>query len=309
MNVCQKVLLYCTHPWKILLSLSARTHLGVRIPMSDKSYLKLLYWDRFKKKLDLNNPKSFNEKLQWLKLYDRNPEYTNLVDKYEAKKIVSKIIGDKYLIPTLGVWENFDNIDFDKLPNEFVLKCTHDSGGLVIIKDKSNMDRKLAKKLLVKALKRNFFYPGREWPYKNIRPRIIAEKYMSTDNSEELNDYKFMCFNGKCEMCFTCTERFSSDEVKVTFFDLEWNELPFERYHKKSDIHIPKPSKLDEMIHLAELLAKGIDFVRVDFYEIEGAVYFGEMTFYPGSGLEPFQPEQWDYLIGKKIVLSNSKGE
>lgn len=304
MKAYKKALGYIIHPWKIVLSLSARKHLGIRIPMSDELYLKLLYWDRFKKRLNLNDPKSFNEKLQWLKLYDRNPEYTRLVDKHEAKRVIADKIGDKYIIPTLGVWERFDDIDFNSLPNQFVLKCTHDSGSLVIVRDKASFDKMLAKKKLEKSLRQNYYYPAREWPYKNVKPKIIAEKYMSTQMNQELNDYKFMCFNGKCQMCFTCTERYSSDEVKVTFFDLDWNELPFERYHKKSIVPISKPNKLAEMVRLAEKLAKNIDFVRVDFYEIENEIYFGEMTFYPGSGLEPFQPEKWDNILGEKIVLS-----
>lgn len=307
MNVYKKALVYITHPWKIVLSFSARKHLGIRIPMGDALYLKLLYWDRFKKRLDLNNPKSFNEKIQWLKLYDRNSEYTRLVDKYEAKKIIADKIGDKYIIPTLGVWERFDDIDFDSLPDQFVLKCTHDSGSLVIVRDKVSFDKVLAKKKLEKSLKQNYYYPAREWPYKNVKPKIIAEKYMYTTMGQELNDYKFMCFNGKCQMLFTCTERYSSDDVKVTFFDLDWNELPFERYHKKSNVPIAKPDKLTEMVQLAEELAKDIDFVRVDFYEIESEIYFGEMTFYPGSGLEPFRPEKWDDILGEKIVLSKRR--
>lgn len=307
MSLYKKILQYFTHPWKIMLSLSARSHFGLRIPMNDRNYLKLLYWDRFGKKLNLDNPQTFNEKLQWLKLYDRKPEYTKLVDKYEVKSIIAKEIGEKYIIPTIGVWNRFNDIDFNSLPNQFVLKCTHDSGGLVIVRDKSSMDIAYAKKKIEQSLKQNYYYSGREWPYKNIHPRIIAEKYMYTPNSQELNDYKFMCFNGKCQMCFTCTERYSSDDVKVTFFDLEWNELPFERHHKKSEVSIPKPRKLEKMIQLSEKLAKNIDFVRVDFYEIENEVYFGEMTFYPGSGLEPFQPEIWDKKMGEKIVLSRKE--
>lgn len=304
MKKLKKIVLYLSQPWKIVLSLSARSHFGFRLPMNDKAYLKLLYWDKFRKRMDFNNPQTFNEKLQWLKIYDRNPNYIKLVDKYEAKYAVGTIIGNEYIIPTLGVWDKFDDIDFQQLPDNFVLKCTHDSGGLVIVKDKKTLDKRKAKKTIEKSLNRNYYYPGREWPYKNILPRIIAEKYMCPPNSQELNDYKFLCFNGKCEMCFTCTERYSSNDVKVTFFDLDWNELPFERYHRKSSVPIPKPIKLKEMIELSEKLAKGINFVRVDFYEIENKIYFGEMTFYPGSGLEPFQPNIWDLNLGKKIILN-----
>lgn len=303
MSVYKKAGVYFTHPWKIILSVCARKHFGIRVPMSDKSFLKLLYWDKFKKSLDFNNPKTFNEKLQWLKLYDRNPLYTQLVDKYLVKDFVASIIGDEHIIPTLGVWEHFDRIDFDSLPEQFVLKCTHDSGGIVIVKDKATFDRKSAKKKIESSLARNFYYLGREWPYKNVKPRIIAENYIEDGVSDELKDFKIMCFGGKVRCSFVCSDRSSKDGLKVTFYDTDWNRMPFIRHYPSSKESIEKPLHYNEMVQMAEKLAKGIPFVRVDFYEVLGKIYFGELTFYPGSGLEEFIPSEWDGILGEWIPL------
>lgn len=277
--------------------------------MPDTLYLRLIYRLKMKKRLNLRNPKSFNDKIQWLKIYNRNPLYTTMVDKFEAKKYVAGIIGKEYIIPTLGVWDRFDDIDFDSLPNQFVLKCTHDSGGLVICRDKTLLDRNAAKIKIEQAMKHNFYWMGREWPYKNVKPRIIAEKYMEDKSGEtgELTDYKYMCFGGKVQCVFTCTERYT-EGLRVTFFDREWNELPFERHYPKSEKPIPKPEKFEEMIELSEKLSKNIPFVRVDFYEVGGSVYFGEMTFYPGSGFEEFTPTSADYELGQWIELPEKIG-
>lgn len=269
----------------------------------DKLFLKILFKRCMDKRLNLANPQTFNEKLQWLKLYDRRQEYTTMVDKYAVKKYIADIIGEKYIIPTLGVWNHFDEINFSKLPKQFVLKCTHDSGGLVICKDKNNLDMKAAKEKLESSLKRNYYWSGREWPYKNVKPRIIAEPYMEDTKVHELIDYKFMCFNGEVKCSFTCSERFSKDGLKVTFFDKDWNVMPFERHYPKSANPPTKPINYDKMLQFAEKLSKGIPFVRVDFYEINGKLYFGELTFYPGSGFEEFTPEEWDYKLGSWINL------
>lgn len=276
--------------------------------MSDEKYLKILYRVRIGKKLNLNEPKTFNEKLQWLKINDRNSLYTKLVDKYEVKEYVSKIIGKEYIIPTIGVYNSFDEIDFSKLPNQFVIKCTHDSGGLVIVKDKTKFNHKEAKKKIEHCLKRNYYLNTREWPYKDIKPRIIIEPYMEDVKQKELIDYKIMCFNGKPKLLFTCTERFSGEGLKVTFFDLNWNKLPFEKKYPSSTKKIEKPLNLQKMIELSEKLAKDLIFIRVDWYEINNKLYFGELTFYPGSGCERFMPEEWDYKIGNLLEL-DSNGE
>ena len=275
----------------------------------DKLYLKLLFKRRLGKKLNLRSPKTFNEKLQWLKLYDRNPLYTTLVDKYLVKEYVAGIIGEEFIIPTLGVWDNFDEIDFEKLPDRFVLKCTHDSGGVVIVEDKNAFDVDAARDKIKSRLKKNFYYPGREWPYKNVKPRIIAEQYLEDLAFEHSPvDYKLMCFGGKVECSFTCTERFSGTGLKVTFFDKDWKAMPFERHYHKSDNPIKKPEKYAEMVQIAEKLSKGIPFVRVDLYEVKGHIYFGELTLYPGCGFEEFNPDEWDRKVGDWVPLDGAFG-
>lgn len=279
--------------------------------LPDRPYLCLLYWARIGKQLNLKNPQTFNEKLQWLKLYNRKPEFTTMVDKYEARKYVEDKIGGEYSIPALGVWDRFEDIDFDTLPNQFVLKCTHDSGGLVICRDKSRLDIAAAKEKINASLKKNYYLHGREWPYKNVKPRIMAEQYMSnTGNAaddSELTDYKFMCFNGAVDHVFTVTERYSGSGLKVTFFDKTWKKLPFERHYPASKAEIAKPRNLEEMIVLAEKLSEGIPFLRVDFYEVAGRIYFGELTFFPGGGMEEFRPESWDRKLGERILLPLQK--
>ena len=273
--------------------------------LPDKIFLKIAYRLKFGKKLDLDNPKTFNEKIQWLKLNDRKDIYTTMVDKYEAKKYVANLIGEKYIIPTLGVWNKFDDIDFDKLPNQFVLKCTHDSGGLVICKDKSKLDIESAKRKINKCLKRNYYIHGREWPYKNVKPRIIAEKYINneSDINRDLPDYKLMCFNGRVRCTFVCTDRFAKNGLEITIFDENWNELPFRRSCPKSDRPIHKPYNYDKMVEFSELLSKDLKFIRVDFYEVNNDLYFGELTFYPGNGLVKFVPDSADEVLGSWLDL------
>ena len=285
------------------LRFSYLTAMGLTHWMSDERFLKKEYYLAMGKTLNLNTPKTFNEKLQWLKLYNREPQYTMMVDKYAVKQYVANKIGSQYIIPTLGVWNHFDEIDFDELPNQFVLKCTHDSGGIVICKDKLKLDKRAAKQKLEYYLKRKYYYVHREWPYKNVKPRIIAEKYMSNDNGEDLNDYKLMCFNGQVKATFVCSDRFSEDGLKVTFYDTNWKRMPFERHYPASKTDIARPKTYDEMLILAEKLAFQIPFVRVDFYEVQGRVYFGELTFFPGSGYEEFTPEEWDKKLGDWINL------
>lgn len=272
--------------------------------ISDKYFLETRYQNVFQKNLNLQNPQTFNEKLQWLKLNDRKDIYTKMVDKYEAKSYVSKIIGNKYIIPTLGIYNNFDEIDFNKLPNQFVIKCTHDSGGLVIVTDKSKLDIKKAKKKINKSLKKNYYYPGREWPYKNVKPRIIIEKYMKDNSINDLMDYKFFCFNGKCKFFKIDFNRLTKHQAN--YYDTNGNILPFGEeicppdFAKKLEL----PVNLKKMINLAEKLSQNITFLRVDFYEINGNIYFGELTFYPASGFGKFQPEEWDLKLGNLIDLS-----
>ena len=269
--------------------------------LPDKIFLKMRYKTIFHKKLNLKNPQTFNEKLQWLKLYDRNPNYCNMVDKYEVRAYIADKIGGQYLIPCLGIWDTPDEIDYDKLPDKFVLKCTHDSGSVMIC-DKKTLDKNKINTYFSEKIKKNMFWWGREWPYKDLKGRIIAEQFM-TDESGELRDYKFMCFNGELKCTFVCSDRFSGKGLHVTFFDKEWNVMPFERNHPAVKEGLPKPKMYDEMVRLAEILSKGIPFVRVDFYEVNGQIYFGELTFFPGNGMEAFQPEEWDYRLGEWIKL------
>lgn len=271
--------------------------------IDDKPFLKAKWKYIMGYPLDLKNPKTFNEKLQWLKLYDRKEEYVKMVDKYAAKEYVASVIGEKHIIPTLAVYDSVEEIDFDLLPNQFVLKCTHDSGGVFICKDKSIFDKCSAIKKLKKGLKENFFWQNREWPYKNVKPRIIAEKYMSAGTGDLL-DYKFMCYDGKCKNVFVCTGRGVND-LRVDFFDVNWNHLPFTRKYKNADYDIEKPPMLSEMIEISEIIASKVDnpFVRVDLYIISGEIYFGEITFYPGSGFEIFSSVSWDKKFGDLINL------
>ena len=254
--------------------------------------------------IDWKNPKTYNEKLQWLKVYDRNPFYTTLVDKYEVKQWIADRIGEEYIIPTLGVWDKFDDIDFDTLPEQFVLKCTHDSGGLIIVRDKSKLDKKAARKMFRVALARNPYSVTREWPYKNVKPRIIAEQYMEDEKTAELRDYKFFSFDGETKAMFIATERASeTEETKFDFFDMDYNHLPFTNGHPNAKVLPEKPEKFDEMHALADKLSVGIPHARIDFYEVNGRVYFGEITFFHWSGMKPFDPPEWDRIFGDWIEL------
>lgn len=272
--------------------------------MEDEKYLSFLFYKKMKRKLNLDNPITFNEKLQWLKLYDRQDYYTKLVDKNLAKGIIGKIIGNEYIIPTLGVYEKFEDIEFSKLPKRFVIKCTHDSGGIVICKDKDKLDLKKAKKKINNSLKKNYYYKWREWPYKNIEPKIIIEKYMDDGINNQLSDYKLMCFNGKVKCSFVCTDRDNKENgLAVTFYDINWNKMPFRRHYRNDDKEIVKPKNYEKMIELTEKICKKIKFARVDWYEIEGKLYFGEVTFFPGAGIEEFEPYEYDIKFGNMINL------
>lgn len=267
-----------------------------------------MFYRRVGYKLDLDSPKTYNEKLQWLKMYWHHPLMTALVDKYTVKSYVAKHIGEQFVIPTLGVWEDVNDIDWDSLPDRFVLKCTHDSGGLILCQDKSKLDKKAAKKKLKKCLSRNYYYYSFEWPYKNIKPRIIAEPYMSDSNSGDLNDYKFFCFDGEVKALFIATERNRKDtEVKFDFFDESFNHLSLKHGYPNSSMPIKKPSCFEKMKMLACKLSKDFPHVRVDFYEIEGQVYFGEMTFFHHAGLVKFDPQEWDSVFGNWLTLPRNK--
>ncbi len=293
-----KIISYIKCPLKIIIFLAQRNIIHI----NDETYLKMLYKVILGQKLNLKNPQTFNEKLQWLKLHDRNPEYTKMVDKYEAKKYVASKIGEEYIIPTLGVYDKFDDIDFNKLPNQFVIKCTHDSGGLVICKDKNKLDIKKARKKINKCLKRNFYWIGREWPYKNVKPRIIIEQYMTDESKVELKDYKIFNFNGKAKIIQVDYNRFV--EHKRNLYDTDWNYIEAAiEYPTDKNVKINKPKSIEKMLELAEVLSKEIPHVRTDFYCIEDKIYFGELTFYHEGGFGKFSPEEFDRELGEWLKL------
>mgnify|MGYP002516802147 CR=1 FL=1 len=300
---------YIKHPSSTLAAIIQR--MNFLFP-SEKLYLKVIFRLRMGYKLDLDNPKTFSEKLQWLKLFNRKPEYTQMVDKYEVKKYVANIIGNEYIIPTLGVWDRFDDIDFDILPNQFVLKTTNGGGGggVIICKDKTSFNIGKAKSILERSLKQDIYRTLKEWPYKNVKKRIIAETYLTEDISidnptGDLVDYKFYCFNGETKAVVIATERHSQTGVCFDYFDKEFNHLPFEQGGPNSKNVVNKPKLYEEMWNIADRLSEGLPHVRVDLYCIKGHIYFGELTFFDASGFAKFKPAEWDYKFGEWIKLPN----
>lgn len=270
----------------------------------DELYVKTRYRLHFGRKLDLNYPRSFNEKINWLKMYYVPDFYSTLVDKYEVKKYVAKRIGEECIIPTLGVWDDADKIDFDSLPSRFVLKCNHNSGkGMYICKDKTKMDVLQVREGLRKGLEEKFYAMAHEMQYKNVKPLILAEKYMEDEPDKDLMDYKFSCFNGKAKFCKVDFDRFVGHHAN--YYDLDWNILPFGELVCLPDPQkqIDCPASFDKMVQIAELLAEELPFVRVDLYNIKGHIYFGELTFTPNGGMGPFVPDEWDYKIGDYLSL------
>lgn len=272
----------------------------------DVFYLKVVYWLKMGKKLNLKNPMSFNEKLQWLKLYDRKPEYTVMVDKVKVKEYVASKIGEEYIIPTLGVWERAEDIDFNSLPDKFVIKCNHNSGiGSYICRDKSKMDTEAVREGLRKGLRENYFLYCREWPYKNVPKRIIAEVLLEDKTAAgDLMDYKMFCFNGKLQFCKVDFNRFTCHQAN--YYSPAWSMLPFGEvlYPPDPNKQIVRPENFDKMVTLAQRLAEDIPFSRIDFYEVEGRVYFGEITFYPQGGFGRWTSIDADVLIGQLLTLS-----
>jgi len=272
--------------------------------MDDRAYLEKIYRARMGRPLNLENPQLFSEKLQWLKLYDRNPLYTQLVDKYRVREYVADKIGEEYLIPLLGVWDDPDDIDFDALPDQFVLKCNHNSGtGMCICRDKSRLDYDKVRKELRKGLKENFFLKAREWPYKDVPRKIICEQYLTDSaNVNGLTDYKFFCFNSHVESVMLCVDRHLND-VKFFFFSLQWE---LERYNKRGaecieGFTLQKPQYMDRMFSVAGQLSEGLPFARVDLYESNGQIFFGELTLFPTGGFDANLLSSTDAYFGKMI--------
>lgn len=270
---------------------------------SDKVYLKLIHRLLTKRRLDLEHPTSYSEKLNWLKLNDRNPEYTIMVDKVKAKGWVSERIGSQYIIPTIGVWERPEDIDFESLPNKFVLKCNHNSGtGMVICRDKSTLNKEEVIKELNKGLNEDYYLFYREWPYKNVPRRILAEQFMEDESGNpDLIDYKFFCFNGKPYMMYISQDH--SEHPTTDFYDMDFQRLPIRMRDPNSEDVVNKPEQFEEMKRLATVLCKDVPHLRVDFYLINGKVYFGELTFFHNAGFSVIKPEEWDVRIASMISL------
>lgn len=278
--------------------------------INSETYLKVMYRLYTKKKLHLNNPKTFTEKLQWLKLYvNITPECTLMADKYGVREYIKNRIGEEYLITSLGVWDKFDDIDFDKLPEKFVLKTTHDSGGVVLCLDKTNFNKTSAKRKLENHLQYNYYWRGRERPYRDIKPRIVAEEYMVDESGKELKDYKFFCFDGKPEILFLASDRFNNEGKlpKFTYYDMELNLLSVKSYGHERNFTPPIIPNWEEMKRLAAELSAGWPHLRVDFYNVNGKIYFGELTFHHDGGVVPFEPEEWDMKLGNMISLPDVK--
>lgn len=287
------------NPNKIIRFIAFRGNLNW-IP--DKLYLKLIFKGEVGYKLDLNNPLTFNQKLQWLKLYDRNSLYIKLVDKYEVRQYISDRIGLKYLIPLIEVYDNVEDIDWGNLPQRFVLKCTHGSGSNIICNDKSNLDIEGAKNKLNKWMKKNWYWFGREWPYKNVVPRIVCEEFISETNAVP-EDYKFLCFNGKVKLIEVHLGRYANHTQD--YYDIDWNKTEISQYGTKSNKVIEKPKCFDKMVELSEILSRGMKHVRVDWFVVRDKLYFGEITFYDASGFDKFDNYEDDVLLGSWIDLDN----
>lgn len=302
-----RVIKALAHPRDLLVYIITRLNLGRSL--SDEDYLKLIYRIMFGKRLNLDNPETYNEKLQWLKINDHNPLYPKMVDKITAKEYVADLIGEEYIIPTLAVYQSPEDIKLDELPNQFVLKTNHSGGntGVVICRDKKTFDFETAKKILSTSLQSEMFSNTREWPYTQIKPLVFAEKYMAeASGQDELKDYKFFCFDGKVKSLFIGTERNTGD-VKFDFYDADFNHLDLVQTHPMSGRELVKPKNFELMKVIAEDLSKGIPHVRVDLYNVDGNIYFGELTFYHHGGFQPFHPESWDRIWGEWLHLPKRK--
>jgi hypothetical protein len=273
----------------------------------DSLYLRLRYYTHTKKWLHLSDPKRFNEKLQWLKLYNRRPEHTLMVDKYLVRDYIKEIIGEEYLIPLIGAWDSVDEIDFDSLPERFVIKCNHNSGeGMYICADKSKMNVEKVKADLKRGMEQDYYLCDREWPYKNVPRKIVAEEYLDDGSGRGINDYKVFNFNGEPYIIQVDFDRFI--DHKKNLYTTEWELCDFSfNYPAHPEIEIPKPEKLDEMLELSRKLSAGAPFMRTDFYSVNGKLYFGELTFFPATGYGKFEPDEIDFELGEKIILPNKK--
>lgn len=301
MNIIRKLKTFLHNPWIF----GQKMVFWTRWLWSDEVYLRLYYFFCMKKFLHLKNPETYNEKLQWLKLYDRNPMYSTLVDKYEVKKIVAERIGRKHVATLLAHWDTPEELSFEGLPKSFVLKTTHGGGnrGVIIVRDKTAVNIEEIRKDLKKAMQCDLFKLSKEWPYKNIKRRIIAEEFLEDKETGELRDYKFFCFDGVVKALFVATERQKRKEPFFCFFDENYRPIDVKQGHPRPEILPKKPEMFDQMKSIAENLSKGLNHVRVDLYQVNGEIYFGEFTFYHFGGTVPFEPEMWDYVFGSWLKL------
>lgn len=277
---------------------------------SDRMFIKMKYRLALKKSCDLEHPKTFQEKLQWIKLNDRKPIYHQMVDKYEAKKFIAERVGEQYVIPTVGLWDRFEDIDWDKLPNEFIIKNTHDSGTYFICKDKSKLDIQAARaRLLIDKRQHDYNVYSREWPYKGLKHRIIAEPLLKDDREGDyLTDYKFFCFNGEPRFFYVTSNRGCEGGLKEDFFDVNENLMELNQLGYYNNPNTPPlPVNLSKMVELSRILAKDTYHLRVDFYEIGNKIYVGELTFFDGGGFAPFTPEKYNRILGDWIKLPTDK--
>ncbi|MBQ2724510.1 MAG: glycosyl transferase [Clostridia bacterium] len=272
--------------------------------LPDRIYIERLYFKKYGEKLNIRNPHTYIEKINWLKLYDRRDKYTQMVDKYEVRDFVERMIGEDYLIPLLGCWDSVEDIDFSKLPEKFVLKCNHDNG-VIIVKDKSNLDITSVKNELNYRMKRDYYKKRREWPYKNVKRKIICEKLIETEDNRVLPEYKFYCFNGEAKIFYVSSG--TIDDLRFDFYDINFNHLPIVASKPNSTNTISRPQEFEKMIEIAEKLSVGIPTVRVDLYNVNGKVYFGEMTFSSGGGLRKLAPLEWEEKLGEWTVLPSRK--
>ena len=290
------------HPGKLVLPASQN---GLLNWIPDKTALKLLYRAEMGESLDLDHPVTFSEKIQWIKLFDRKSRYTMMVDKYLAKEIVASEIGEEYVIPTYAVWDDAKSVDLDALPNEFVIKCNHDSHGLVICRDKSAIDQKAVIRKMNAGLRKNAYHQSREWAYKDVKRKILAEKLIVDPKNRDLIDYKFFCFNGVPLYCQVIKNRSTGETID--FYDMDWNPMPFTGLGlgkgPERGTFTEKPEHYGKMRQIAEKLAQGTFFVRIDLYNVEGRILFGEFTLYPKSGLARFYPDEWNRKLGDLIRL------
>ena len=302
-----KLYSYVKNPKKILKYIEYKwLHTTYGKKMDDAEYVKKMFKLNMDYELDLDNPKTFNEKLQWLKLFNRKEKYTAMVDKYLSKDIVSQIIGDKYVAKVYGVWNSVDEIDWDVLPEQFVLKTTHDCGGVIVCRDKGSLNLKECKRVLKQHMKREYFYHCREWPYKNTVPKIMAEELLKDGENNILPVYKVFCFGGEPKIIQTIQNDKQINET-IDYYDAEWNILKLKQNYPNSEKPLSKPKKLEEMLKLAQELSKDMAFIRVDFYTVNDEIFFSEFTFFSDAGFASFEPKEWDRKMGEWIVLPDKK--